>query len=67
MFVARDCIIPDTSRTYHFGEDGLNVKTSMQERYFKHHALHKTNEFTVFPPAKNYIKNQYDAGKETNI
>ena len=35
----RECIIPDISRTYHFGSKGLNVGSFMQNVYFKRHAL----------------------------
>ena len=35
----RECIIPDISRTYHFGAKGLNVDPGMNEAYFKKHAL----------------------------
>ena len=35
----RECIIPDISRTYHFGAKGLNVNPAMNEAYFKRHAL----------------------------
>ena len=35
----RECIIPDISRTYHFGSKGLNVGSFMQNIYFKRHAL----------------------------
>ncbi|XP_020913620.2 protein O-linked-mannose beta-1,2-N-acetylglucosaminyltransferase 1 isoform X3 [Exaiptasia diaphana] len=35
----RECIIPDISRTYHFGAKGMNVASAMQESYFKSHAL----------------------------
>ena len=35
----RECIIPDISRTYHFGAKGLNVGSFMQNIYFKRHAL----------------------------
>lgn len=35
----RECIIPDISRTYHFGAKGLNVGPAMNEAYFKRHAL----------------------------
>ena len=61
--LARDCIIPDISRTYHFGEDGENVKTSMQLKYFTKHALYKVNDFTSFPPIQYFTKNTYDEGK----
>lgn len=35
----RECIIPDVSRTYHFGAKGLNVDISFQKKYFKRRAL----------------------------
>ena len=35
----RECIIPDISRTYHFGSKGLNMHPYFQELYFKKHAL----------------------------
>ncbi|EDO45785.1 predicted protein [Nematostella vectensis] len=35
----RECIIPDISRTYHFGTKGLNMHPLFQELYFKKHAL----------------------------
>ena len=37
----RECIIPDISRTYHFGAKGLNVGSFMQQIYFKKHSLNK--------------------------
>jgi beta-1,2-N-acetylglucosaminyltransferase len=35
----RQCLIPDISRTFHFGEDGLNVNSKMQGLYFRNHAI----------------------------
>ncbi|XP_037068041.1 protein O-linked-mannose beta-1,2-N-acetylglucosaminyltransferase 1-like [Pollicipes pollicipes] len=35
----RDCIIPDISRTYHFGYIGKHVGASMQFKYFYDHAF----------------------------
>ena len=35
----RECIIPDVSRTYHFGSQGLHMNTFFQELYFKKHTL----------------------------
>ncbi|XP_065904612.1 protein O-linked-mannose beta-1,2-N-acetylglucosaminyltransferase 1-like [Dysidea avara] len=37
----RECIIPDVSRTYHFGNSGTNVNPYFQEAYFKKHKLNK--------------------------
>ena len=38
-YVFRECIIPDVSRTYHFGNSGTNVNPYFQEAYFKKHKL----------------------------
>lgn len=35
----RECIIPDISRTYHFGSKGLNMNPYFQKRYFQKHSL----------------------------
>lgn len=35
----RECIVPDVSRTYHFGASGLNMNTVFQDLYFKKHAF----------------------------
>ena len=35
----RECIIPDISRTYHFGAKGLNMNTYFQDAYFSKHTL----------------------------
>ena len=35
----RECVIPDVSRTYHFGAKGLNMNVFFQESYFKKHTL----------------------------
>ncbi|CAI8010201.1 Protein O-linked-mannose beta-1,2-N-acetylglucosaminyltransferase 1, partial [Geodia barretti] len=35
----RECIVPDVSRTYHFGASGLNMNPYFQEHYFKKHTL----------------------------
>ncbi|WAR23362.1 PMGT1-like protein [Mya arenaria] len=36
---SRECIIPDISRTYHFGSKGLNINPYFQEIYFNKHKL----------------------------
>ncbi|XP_033636550.1 protein O-linked-mannose beta-1,2-N-acetylglucosaminyltransferase 1-like [Asterias rubens] len=33
----RECIIPDISRTFHFGSSGLNMNSYFQDIYFKKH------------------------------
>ena len=35
----RECVIPDISRTFHFGARGLNMNAYFQELYFKNHAI----------------------------
>lgn len=35
----RECIVPDVSRTYHFGSRGVNMNSYFQEVYFKKHTL----------------------------
>lgn len=35
----RECIVPDISRTYHFGAKGLNMNSFFQDAYFTKHAL----------------------------
>ena len=35
----RECVIPDISRTYHFGSKGLNMNPFFQDVYFKKHSV----------------------------
>ncbi|KAJ9595636.1 hypothetical protein L9F63_013188 [Diploptera punctata] len=35
----RECVIPDVSRTYHFGASGLNMNSYFQDVYFKKHSF----------------------------
>lgn len=56
----RECLIPDVSRTYHFGEDGLNVDERMQNLYFRNHALHKSSLPVQFDPLDSLVKSEYD-------
>nr|XP_054765150.1 protein O-linked-mannose beta-1,2-N-acetylglucosaminyltransferase 1-like [Lytechinus pictus] len=42
----RECIIPDVSRTYHFGAKGVNMNSYFQDLYFKKRA------FNTAPHAK---------------
>ncbi|EDO45873.1 predicted protein [Nematostella vectensis] len=37
----RECIIPDVSRTYHFGAKGLNMNPYFQDAYFTKHAFNR--------------------------
>ncbi|XP_021923735.1 protein O-linked-mannose beta-1,2-N-acetylglucosaminyltransferase 1-like isoform X2 [Zootermopsis nevadensis] len=53
----RECVIPDVSRTYHFGASGLNMNSYFQDVYFKKHS------FNTLPHAK--LKN-VDSLKKSN-
>nr|XP_006825422.1 PREDICTED: protein O-linked-mannose beta-1,2-N-acetylglucosaminyltransferase 1-like [Saccoglossus kowalevskii] len=35
----RECVVPDISRTYHFGSTGINMNSYFQDLYFKKHPL----------------------------
>ena len=37
----RECIIPDVSRTFHFGTKGLNMNANFHDKYFKKHAFNR--------------------------
>ena len=43
----RECIIPDISRTYHFGSSGLNMNPYFQEVYFSKHVLNTVPDVTL--------------------
>lgn len=43
----RECIIPDVSRTYHFGETGVNMNSYFFQLYFKRHALNRKSNVTL--------------------
>merc|ERR1719394_492001 len=57
----RECLIPDISRTYHFGENGLNVDEKMQGLYFRRHALQKSSLPVQFDPLETLLKENYNA------
>nr|CAD7461648.1 unnamed protein product [Timema tahoe] len=35
----RECVVPDISRTYHFGASGLNMNSYFHDVYFKKHSF----------------------------
>ena len=35
----RESLVPDVSRTYHFGSSGLNMNSYFQDVYFKKHSV----------------------------
>ncbi|KAL1130280.1 hypothetical protein AAG570_013218 [Ranatra chinensis] len=55
----RECIIPEVSRTFHFGSSGINMNSYFQETYFK------THSFNTMPNVKlqnveSVMKNNYE-------
>ena len=43
----RECIVPDVSRTYHFGSSGLNMNSYFQDVYFKKHAFNTEKDIEL--------------------
>ena len=43
----RECIIPDISRTFHFGASGLNMNPYFHDRYFKNHIINSIQNVTL--------------------
>ena len=61
----RECIIPDISRTYHFGTKGLNINKDDQKKYFKSKALNK--EYQQKFDIEKVLKNNYEVELEKLI
>ena len=43
----RECIVPDVSRTFHFGSQGLNMNSYFHDQYFKKHAFNRLPRVTL--------------------
>ena len=43
----RECIVPEVSRTYHFGSSGLNMNSYFQDVYFKKHAFNTQRDVEI--------------------
>ena len=43
----RECVVPDVSRTYHFGSSGLNMNSYFQDVYFKKHAFNTNPDVEI--------------------
>jgi len=43
----RECVIPDVSRTFHFGASGLNMNPYFHEHYFKKHSINTVPSVTL--------------------
>lgn len=55
----RECIIPDISRTYHFGSSGLNMNPYFQDHYFSKHPLN-TNSDVQLRAVESMRKEEYE-------
>ncbi|PNF43588.1 Protein O-linked-mannose beta-1,2-N-acetylglucosaminyltransferase 1, partial [Cryptotermes secundus] len=55
----RECVIPDVSRTYHFGASGLNMNSYFQDVYFKKHSFN-TLPYVKLKHVDSINKNSYE-------
>lgn len=44
---SRECIIPDISRTFHFGVSGNTMNPYFHDRYFKNHVINRQTDVTL--------------------
>lgn len=65
----RECIIPDVSRTFHFGSMGTNINSYFQRQYFSKHAFnlvsigehdHEHNNNARFNDLHSMTKDSYE-------
>ncbi|XP_049805744.1 protein O-linked-mannose beta-1,2-N-acetylglucosaminyltransferase 1-like isoform X1 [Schistocerca nitens] len=55
----RECVIPDVSRTYHFGASGLNMNSYFQDVYFKKHSFN-TQPYVELKNIDSIKKDNYE-------
>lgn len=55
----RECIIPEISRTFHFGSFGINMNSYFQDKYFKSHSFN-TQPKVVLQNVDRVIKDNYE-------
>ncbi|EGD75793.1 histidine-rich glycoprotein [Salpingoeca rosetta] len=61
----RECIVPDVSRTFHFGATGLNVNDYFQKLYFAKHRLN--DDPTAVVNTQDMTAEAYDAALRRQI
>eukprot|EP00048_Salpingoeca_helianthica_P006909 m.104232 g.104232 ORF g.104232 m.104232 type:complete len:595 (+) comp14169_c0_seq1:151-1935(+) len=61
----RECVIPDISRTFHFGASGVNMNPYFHETYFANRALNK--ELVLVQDIEDLVKHQYNALLDATI
>ena len=59
MRKGRECVIPDVSRTFHFGSQGVNMNNYFQDAYFTTHKLN-TDANAVLKNVENLRKDNYE-------
>ncbi|KAI2809946.1 Protein O-linked-mannose beta-1,2-N-acetylglucosaminyltransferase 1 [Blomia tropicalis] len=59
----RECVVPDVSRTYHFGSSGINMNSYFQDVYFKKHAFNTIPEVQL-DNIESLKKNNYEIQME---
>ena len=47
-FLPVECLIPDVSRTYHFGSSGLNMNTYFHDIYFKKRSFNTLRDVELY-------------------
>ncbi|KAG8315216.1 Protein O-linked-mannose beta-1,2-N-acetylglucosaminyltransferase 1 [Homalodisca vitripennis] len=55
----RECIVPEVSRTYHFGSSGLNMNSYFQDTYFKTHSFN-TQPNVNFVNIESVLRDNYE-------
>ncbi|XP_014243633.1 protein O-linked-mannose beta-1,2-N-acetylglucosaminyltransferase 1-like isoform X2 [Cimex lectularius] len=55
----RECVIPEVSRTFHFGSSGINMNSYFQDRYFKSHSFN-TQPHAKLQNIETILKNKYE-------
>lgn len=55
----RECLIPDVSRTFHFGSTGTNINSYFQKQYFSKHAFNLSPQ-TEFSKLDQMSANSYE-------
>lgn len=55
----RECMIPDVSRTFHFGSSGVNMDNYFFEKYFEKHAIYKKSA-VAFKDVEKMTQSSYE-------
>lgn len=55
----RECVVPEISRTFHFGASGINMNSFFQDSYFKSHAFNTVSDAKLID-IDNVIKDNYE-------